>query len=186
MNAITEIDFRILNFIYYHFSCGFLNFLMPVISFIGNYGMVWIAAAAALIFIKGYRMNGVLILIGLLTGLLIGNLFLKNVLALPRPCWLNDQIKLLIAVPADYSFPSGHSLSSFIAATLLTLTNRKFGYFAFPLAFLIAFSRLYLYVHFPTDVVAGSLLGVLIGFSVWKLFSLSYFERFLRKNVKTA
>ena len=72
-------------------------------------------------------------------------------------------MQLLIATPTDYSFPSGHTLSSTIAATILTKTDRRFGYVAIPLAVLIALSRLYLYVHFPSDVFAAALLGLLIG-----------------------
>ena len=69
-------------------------------------------------------------------------------------------MRLLIADPTDYSFPSGHTLSSVIGATILTKTDRRFGYAAIPL---IAFSRLYLYVHFPSDVLAAAVLGVMIG-----------------------
>ena len=72
-------------------------------------------------------------------------------------------MQLLIANPTDYSFPSGHTLSSVIGATVLTKANRKFGFAAIPLAALIAFSRLYLYVHFPTDILAAAVLGVGIG-----------------------
>ena len=72
-------------------------------------------------------------------------------------------MRLLIADPTDYSFPSGHTLSSVIGATILTKTDRRFGYAAIPLAALIAFSRLYLYVHFPSDILAGAILGVVIG-----------------------
>lgn len=89
--------------------------------------------------------------------------FLKNFVARPRPCWLDSSVRLLIANPTDYSFPSGHTLSSVIGATILTKTDRRFGYAAIPLAALIAFSRLYLYVHFPSDVLAAAVLGVLIG-----------------------
>ena len=72
-------------------------------------------------------------------------------------------MQLLIANPTDYSFPSGHTLSSVIGATVLTKANRKFGLAAIPLAALIAFSRLYLYVHFPTDILGAAVLGVGIG-----------------------
>ena len=77
-------------------------------------------------------------------------------------------MRLLIADPTDYSFPSGHTLSSVIGATILTKTDRRFGYAAIPLTALIAFSRLYLYVHFPSDVLAAAVLaaavlGVMIG-----------------------
>ena len=74
-------------------------------------------------------------------------------------------MRLLIADPTDYSFPSGHTLSSVIGATILTKTDRRFGYAAIPLAALIAFSRLYLFVHFPSDVLFAALLGLAIGFT---------------------
>ena len=76
---------------------------------------------------------------------------------------LDSSVQLLIAAPTDYSFPSGHTLSSVIGATILAKTDRRFGYAAIPLAALIAFSRLYLYVHFPSDVLAAAVLGVMIG-----------------------
>lgn len=95
--------------------------------------------------------------------MLVGNVCLKNLIARPRPCWLDSSVRLLIADPTDYSFPSGHTLSSVIGATILTKTDRRFGYAAIPLAALIAFSRLYLYAHFPSDVLAAAVLGVMIG-----------------------
>ena len=88
--------------------------------------------------------------------MLVGNVCLKNLIARPRPCWLDSSVRLLIADPTDYSFPSGHTLSSVIGATILTKTDRRFGDAAIPLAALIAFSRLYLYVHFPSDVLAAA------------------------------
>ena len=92
-----------------------------------------------------------------------GNLTLKPLIARPRPCWLDESVQLLIANPTDYSFPSGHTLSSVIGATVLTKANRKFGFAAIPLAALIAFSRLYLYVPFPTDILGAAVLGMAIG-----------------------
>ena len=112
---------------------------------------------------KKYRRQGVLLLAGLVVGVLVGNVCLKHLITRPRPCWLDSSVQLLIANPTDYSFPSGHALSSVIGATVLTKTNRCFGYAAIPLAALIAFSRLYLYVHFPSDVLAAAVLGVVIG-----------------------
>lgn len=112
---------------------------------------------------KKYRRQGLLLLGGLAVGVLVGNVCLKNLIARPRPCWLDSSVRLLIADPTDYSFPSGHTLSSVIGATILTRTDRRFGYAAIPLTALIAFSRLYLYVHFPSDVLAAAVLGVMIG-----------------------
>ncbi len=101
-------------------------------------------------------------------GVLAGNVCLKNLIARPRPCWLDDSVFMLISVPADYSFPSGHTLASAIGATVLTKTNRKFGWAAIPAAIIIAFSRLYLFVHFPSDILAGAVLGIAIGEAVYR------------------
>lgn len=108
------------------------------------------------------------ILAGLAIGVLAGNVCLKNLIARPRPCWLDDSVFMLISVPTDYSFPSGHTLASAIGATVLTKTNRKFGWAAIPAAIIIAFSRLYLFVHFPSDILAGAVLGVAIGEAVYR------------------
>ena len=93
----------------------------------------------------------------------------ENLIARPRPCWLDDSVKLLIPIPTDYSSPSGHTLSSVIGATVLTKTNRRFGWAAIPLAAIIAFSRLYLFVHYPSDILAGAVLGAAIGLVVYRV-----------------
>lgn len=136
-----SIDWSILHWIRDVLTCPFLDFLMPKLTLLSNGGAVWLLAV----------------------GVLVGNVCLKNLIARPRPCWLDSSVRLLIADPTDYSFPSGHTLSSVIGATILTKTDRRFGYAAIPLAALIAFSRLYLYVHFPSDVLAAAVLGVMIG-----------------------
>jgi len=156
-------DWSILHWIHSAFTCGFLDLLMPKISLLGNGGAIWILAALALISMKKYRRYGWILLAGLALGVLTGNVLLKNWIARPRPCWLDPSVPLLIANPTDSSFPSGHTLSSAIGATILTMTDRRFGWAAIPLAALIAFSRLYLYVHFPSDILGGIVLGILIG-----------------------
>ena len=156
-------DWTILHWIQNTLVCPAMDFLMPKITLLGNGGAVWILSAAGLLAAKKYRKFGVFLLAGLAIGVLVGNLTLKPLIARPRPCWLDESVTLLIANPTDYSFPSGHTLSSVIGATVLTKANRKFGFAAIPLAALIAFSRLYLYVHFPTDILGAVVLGVLIG-----------------------
>ena len=156
-------DWTILHWIQNMLVCPAMDFLMPKITLLGNGGAVWILSAIGLLATKKYRKYGAFLLAGLAVGVLTGNLTLKPLIARPRPCWLDSSVQLLIANPTDYSFPSGHTLSSVIGATVLTKANRKFGLAAIPLAALIAFSRLYLYVHFPTDILGAAVLGMAIG-----------------------
>lgn len=156
-------DWAILNWIQDTLGSGFMDFIMPQITALGNAGIIWIVMAICLLITKKYRKLGVLVLVGLFMGLIIGNGIVKNLVARPRPCWINSGFPLLIPYPTDFSFPSGHTQSSVIAATILTMGNKKFGFVAIPLAVLISFSRLYLYVHFPSDVLAGAVMGIAIG-----------------------
>ena len=156
-------DWTILHWIQNTLVCPAMDFLMLKITMLGNGGAVWILSAVGLLATKKYRKYGAILLAGLAAGVLTGNLMLKPLIARPRPCWLDESVALLIQNPTDYSFPSGHTLSSVIGATVLTKANRKFGIIAIPLAALIAFSRLYLYVHFPTDILGALVLGAAIG-----------------------
>ena len=107
--------------------------------------------------------------IALIMGLIFGNLLLKNVIARERPYTIEfarmtaDKVKELISLPHDYSFPSGHTQASFAAATSIFMYNKKYGTAAYVLAALIAFSRMYIYVHFPTDIIGGMVLGIIYG-----------------------
>lgn len=145
----------------------FLDKVMVFISSLGNAGIIWIVLALAFICVKKYRRFGVTMLLALLIGLIIGNGALKNIVARERPCWINETVQLLIAVPKDYSFPSGHTLASFGAATALFWNKKAWGAAAYIGAVLIAFSRMYLYVHFPTDILCGMLLGLCTGTAAW-------------------
>lgn len=161
-----SVDWAILHWLRDTLACPALDVLMPKITMLGDSSAVWLLAAGGLLCTKKYRKQCILLLGGLAAGVLLGNVVLKNLIARPRPCWLETNVKLLIQKPTDYSFPSGHTLSSVIGATILTKTDRRFGYAAIPPAALIAFSRLYLYVHFPTDILGAAILGVEIGLAV--------------------
>lgn len=143
--------------------CDFLDTIVPVITSLGNKGYIWIAIGLMMCVSRKYRKYGIILLAVLTAGLLVGNVCLKHLVMRPRPCWINDSIDMLIRIPRDYSFPSGHTLSSAGAATVITGADRRFGWVAIPLAVLIAFTRLYLYVHFPTDILAGALIGFGLG-----------------------
>ena len=157
------LDWGILHWIQTYLVCPALDAIMPRLTLLGDIGFIWILTGVVLLCTKKHRRTGILLLLGLLCGALVGNVVLKNLVARPRPCWLDESVQLLIATPKDFSFPSGHTLSSTIGATILTRADHRFGYAAIPLAVLLAFSRLYLYVHFPSDVFAGAVLGLVIG-----------------------
>lgn len=169
MEELYKIDFSILDGIQKYLSCDFLDWLMPKITILGNAGAVWIVLALLLLCIRKYRMIGLQMATALMGCLILVNVVLKNWVARPRPCWINQAFPLLIASPKDYSFPSGHSFAAFATAYVLFKANKKAGILAYLFAVIIAFSRLYLYVHFPSDVLAGILLGILVGFLTTKL-----------------
>ena len=169
MSTLLYYDTAILDFIRDNLKCGFLDVLMPYITAIGNGGILYIILALFLIMFKRTRKYGIMLGAALLFGLIFGNLILKNVIARPRP-FSGKEIELLISPPSDWSFPSGHTMASFEMASVVFYMNRKTGYIAILVASLIAFSRLYLYVHFPTDVLGGLLLGTFFGFCAIKLY----------------
>ena len=106
--------------------------------------------------------------------LVAGDCILKPLFARPRPCDVNTAITILVKRPHGHSFPSGHTASAFAAAFALWLQNRKLGVPALVLAAFIAFTRLYLYVHFPTDVLGGLVLGLALGaLASWLVDSLA-------------
>ena len=162
-------DLPILDWIAANLKCGFLDFLMPLITLLGDAGIFWIACSVVMILIPKTRKTGLAMGISLLIGLLVCNVTLKPLVARIRPYdyqwqFFQKEITLLVEGLHDYSFPSGHTIASFEAATALLIGNKKLGIPAMILAVLIAFSRLYLYVHYPTDVLASIVLGIGIAF----------------------
>lgn len=161
-------DLPILAWIAEHLRSAFGDAVMPVITLLGDAGIFWIVVAVVLLFIPKYRKVGLGMGAALILGLLICNVTMKPLFARIRPYdYLAEQgitIDLLIAAQHDFSFPSGHTLASFEAAVVLVMHNRKLGIPALILASLIAFSRLYLYVHYPTDVLFSVFLGIGIAF----------------------
>ncbi|MBQ9148179.1 MAG: phosphatase PAP2 family protein [Oscillospiraceae bacterium] len=162
-------DLPILEWIAANLRCGVLDFLMPLITVLGDGGIFWIACAVLMMILPKYRKTGFSMAIALIFGLIICNMTLKPLVQRIRPYdfqWeeFGKEIILLIEAQHDFSFPSGHTIASFEAATAILLRNKKLGIPAMILACLIAFSRMYLYVHYPTDVIASIILGVAFAF----------------------
>lgn len=161
---MLSVDFTILNFIRDNCSTAWLDVLMPLITRLGNSGAVWIALALCLLTGRKHRKTGFALCCALALEVIVCNGVLKPFVARARPCDVNTAIQLLIPRPTDFSFPSGHTAASFTAVSTLYFRRQKLWAPALILAALIAFSRLYLYVHYPSDVVAGILLGPIFGF----------------------
>ncbi len=159
-------EIEILKYIQNLLSCPALDFLMPKLSLLGDVGFVWILCSVLMLLSKKHRKSGAFLLVGLLLGLIIGNVFLKNIFQRPRPCWIEPEMLRLVQSPKDFSFPSGHSLSSFIAAFVIFNHHKKWGIVAITLASLIALSRMYLFVHFPTDILGGIVLAFAISYGL--------------------
>jgi len=162
-------DLPILEWIAANLRCAFMDAVMPVITLLGDAGIFWIAIAVVLMLIPKYRKVGMGMGAALLMGLLVCNVTMKPLFARIRPydyqlLHFGKEIQLLIEAQHDFSFPSGHTLASFEAATVLAIHNKKWGIPALILASLIAFSRLYLYVHYPTDVLFSVAMGIGFGF----------------------
>ena len=147
-----------------------LDVIMAFVSNLGNAGACWILLSIIFMIPKKTRKIGLEMLVSIAITFIIGNLILKNLAARMRPCQIDTTIALLVEIPRDYSFPSGHSMNGFTAAVALFCNNRKFGIPAILLAALIAFSRLYNFVHFPTDVLFGILLGTAVALLVDLVF----------------
>ncbi len=148
---------------------GPLDVLMTFVSRIGNHGEVWILLAAVLLAVRKYRREGVAVCCGLILDLLFCNLLLKPLIGRERPFLLRPELTLLLPPPGDASFPSGHTASSFAVVFALWTSGSPFWRPALALAAVMAFSRLYLYVHWPSDVLGGILLGALAGWAGAKL-----------------
>ena len=166
-SKVTPTDLSILRFIRGHMRCGFLDWLMPIVTKLGDAGIIWIVIAVVFLFFKKTRRTGAAMGVAMLLGLAVGNGLLKNWIARPRPFDVIGRAvhpdQLLIDPPTDYSFPSGHTLSSFAAATAIYRDHTLLGFIAYVVAGFIAFSRMYLYVHYPTDILGGVVLGILLG-----------------------
>lgn len=160
LTRIQTIDFKILDWIQENLRCHALDTAMPIITSLGNGGLLWLAVAVVFLGSGRYHAGGIAIISVLITCFFIGNLMLKNTACRTRPCDIYPGFNLLIDRPKDFSFPSGHTMSSFAVALVIYSINPTWGSSAFFVAGLIAFSRLYLYVHFPSDVLAGAVMGI--------------------------
>ena len=163
MDALNQFEIGILDFIRQTFSCKFLDYFFVCITSLSNKGIFWIILAVILLCFKKTRKMGATLAAVLLIGEILGNQILKKVFERPRPYTVNPDVELIVKKLTSFSFPSGHSRCAVECAIAVYWNNKKWGIAAIVVAVLTCLSRLYLYVHYPTDVLAGAALGIIDG-----------------------
>lgn len=176
---INQLDNYILCVIEKYVHNKYLDITMPIVTFMGNLGIIWIIMAIILILQKPYRLIGNSIILTLIISTIVGEGMVKHVVRRVRPCNKQDIVSLLSLKPISYSFPSGHTLSSFAVAEMLSMYFTQYKLIFMSIAFLIALSRLYLFVHYPTDVIAGIIIGVLCSKIIFIILQEGYINKFL-------
>lgn len=156
-------DFNILYAIQ-NWHCSFLDsFFLILTKIAGSYGQIWFIVGVILLFPKKTRKAGIAMVLSYLLVFIVGQFGLKDLIARVRPCNIDLSVPLLVDRPSSFSCPSTHTAWAFAAATAIFMYHKKSGIGVGIVAFIIGFSRLYFFVHFPTDVLVGILLGILCG-----------------------
>jgi len=169
-DLLKNLDIEWFYFINHDLSNTFLDLIMPLVSISGDGGMIWILAALVLIVFgrQETKRAAFLMLAALFISYLVGEEVLKALFQRPRPFQTLPGVNLLVPPPGSFSFPSGHTANAFAAGLVLA---RKIPALALPaliIAVLMAFSRVYVGVHYPLDVLCGALVGIACALPVLK------------------
>ncbi len=160
-------EIEIIKYINHHLTHPVLDVIFKFISFLGDKGWMWIVIALMLICFSKTRKSGVCNAIALILCLVITNLCIKPLVDRLRPYEVDTALKIIIPHLSDGSFPSGHTCASFASVFAISKYYKKWSVPLYVFAVLMGLSRLYLCVHFPTDVIAGALLGTLFGYTAY-------------------
>lgn len=160
--VLWALDFNILFWIQNLIRNDVFDVIIPFYTSLGEDGTIWIALGLILLVPKKYRKTGIMVLAALLVMLVVNNIVLKNLIARPRPCWTYPEMVQLVHNPSSYSFPSGHTTSAFAVAFTVFSQHKKLGKVIIVMAAIMAFTRLYVFVHFPTDIYGGILVAAAI------------------------
>lgn len=181
---IQNVDLAAVRLVRENIANEFLDFLMPIVTLIGEDGILWIAVAVLLMVFGKTRKAGFVMALSLAIGFVLVNLGLKPLIDRPRPYEIDTGVKLLVHSLGDGSFPSGHTLACFEAAVSLLLCKyKRAGAAALVAAFAVAFSRVYLYVHYPTDVIVGAILGAVFAYIAYVVVNKLYEKRAKTKKL---
>lgn len=166
MSLIQQFDASLLLSIQEHVRSGFLTSIMIFFSTIGSSGLIWITAAAVMLVFKKTRYGGIVLLLCLSLSWVINDGILKPLIHRARPYETLQGLQVLIPLRHDFSFPSGHTTTAFASAFAITRALGKRWSWVYAVAALIAFSRIYLGMHNPTDVLGGMVFGTLCAVAI--------------------
>lgn len=169
---MNSIEIQILKFVQETFSCAFLDLIFKFISYIGNKGAVWIVCALVLCIFKKTRKAGIISAISLIFCLILGNMALKPLIGRMRPYEFDTSLKVIIPLLKDASFPSGHTMVAFAFCHSTAKIYKKYRIPLYALAVFMGLSRIYLCMHFPTDVIFGAFFGILFAIAAGKIYEL--------------
>ncbi|AKL97327.1 membrane-associated phospholipid phosphatase [Clostridium aceticum] len=167
------LDLRVLEFVYRYLQNATLDVFMVLLSRLGDYGLLWLIISLGLMISKKHKKLGYMSLSSILLGFITGELILKNIIQRNRPFLVIENINLSIAAPQSFSFPSGHTLIAFatVGVIIRMIESKVYKKLLIALACLMGFSRVYLRVHYPTDVLAGAVIGLMVSFIIYKIFA---------------
>lgn len=169
--AINEFELIILRLIQEFLTFPLAQKVSVALSFLGNWGMIFILSACVLLCFKRTRMLGLVGLTAILLDALVVNVGLKHLIMRPRPFELDPSLSIIIPFPLDSSFPSGHTAVAFAFSAAMAPSKALSNAFT-AVAVCMGLSRVYLCVHYPTDAFGGMIIGGLCGFLallIWKL-----------------
>ena len=171
LDFLLQSDQSLLFFIHEHLHFPLLDQLMILITSIGDKGLIWIGISILLLARKETGNIGIMALLALLISTILGEGILKHIIKRPRPYADFPWVELLIDPSTIYSFPSGHTASSFSVAYVFHRYLKKFAPLVWTLALLMGFSRLYLFMHYPSDIAGGIILGLASGWAASQAFT---------------
>ena len=165
MEKLLELDGNILLWIQNNLRNDFLDAVMKTITSLGDHGFIWIILTVLFFLVKRTRRLGFTTALSMLMTLFAVNIVIKNIVARTRPYEVVEGLNRIIGAQDDFSFPSGHTAHAFaFSVVIFLMLSRKWGMFALVFAFLMGFTRLYVGVHYPTDVIAAALIGTVMAF----------------------
>lgn len=164
-----DTEYAILNYIQENYKSLMFDNITRVLAYLGSMSMIWVVLTIICLIVKKYRRVGISLAANFIFNAVAANVIIKTIVARPRPCTLNTTVELITKVPFDASFPSGHTLYAFGAATIIFIYNKWLGILAYIFAIIMGLSRMYAYVHFPTDVLFGAIFGILFAITSYIL-----------------